>query len=188
MILGALFRLALCALFFYLARYALKPDAFRTMLEDLAERFFKPRDAFAKANDFLPRIVQVLYVFSAIFFLSTCLFVYKNVRQLRVVEDENSRAKPYSTPSTATVPGGANPYAGMAPRGGQQYQQVPGQSYGGQPYGQPYGRQPAGTAQPYGGQPAGGAQPYGGPPAAGTQPVQPGTAQPYGRAPGPPGQ
>jgi hypothetical protein len=180
MITGILLRLALCALFFAVARYALKPETFSTMLGDLAERFYKPRDAFDKANAYLPRLVQLCYAFSALFFIFTWTFLYHHVRQLKVVADPEGGIQPYTTPA---VPGGANPYSGLAP--GQPSAQPGARAalswpdpYGGQPQGQPaqpYGGQPQGqTAQPYGGQPQGQpAQPYGGQ-------SQGQLAQPYG--------
>lgn len=184
MITGILLRLALCALFFAVARYALKPETFSTMLGDLAERFYKPRDAFDKANAYLPRLVQLCYAFSALFFIFTWTFLYHHVRQLKVVTDPEGGLRPYTAPAT---PGGANPYSGLAPGqpsaqpgAGQPYG---GQTYGGQPQGQPaqpYGGQSQGQpAQPYGGQPQGQpAQPYGGQPYGGQPQGQP--ARPYG--------
>lgn len=172
MITGILLRLALCALFFAVARYALKPETFSTMLGDLAERFYKPRDAFDKANAYLPRLVQLCYAFSALFFIFTWTFLYHHVRQLKVVTDPEGGLRPYTAPAT---PGGANPYSGLAP-GQPSAQPGAGQLYGGQTYGgQPQGQ----PAQPYGGQPYGGqpqgqpARPYGGQ-------TQGQLAQPYG--------
>ncbi|MBI3947830.1 MAG: hypothetical protein HY321_18060 [Armatimonadetes bacterium] len=133
---GALWRLALCALFFTMAYYALRPDVFPTVLGDMAERIDRERNFFDRVLKYRTRMVKGFYALSGIFFLMVSYFLFKQLRPLHVRPPK----------------GGSAPY--VQPQGGYRYNyrywRQPG-NYGGSQ--QPYRR----PAQPYS-QPA---NPYG---------------------------
>lgn len=161
---GALWRLAICAVFFTMAYYVLRADIFPTVLGDMAERFDRERDTFNGLLKYRTHMVKGFYGLSAIFFILFSWFLYTQIRPLHVRPIEGGPA-PYVQPGRQYRPYNY-PY----------YPRRPGNYYGYYGSPQPYGSRPA---QPYS-RPS---YPYG----SSSQGVRPyGGAQPYSRPTSPP--
>lgn len=108
---GILWRLAFAVLLWYVARYALVPTRFATMIFEIEDKLDKPRDTFEHFNKHRILLTRACYLFSFIWLVLAGYYVYLNVRKLEVAKD-TTKTRPYTRTGADSMP---HPYGQPMP-------------------------------------------------------------------------